>query len=64
MRVLCLWPFRYSTREELARRRFFERLQNYTQNRNEGNENEIMLGDLDCAMDKIDRDGKNETQRL
>ena len=64
MRVLCLWPFRYSTREELASGRFFERLQNYTQNRNEGNENEIMLGDLDCAMDKIDRDGKNETQRL
>ena len=34
------------------------------QNKNEGNENKIMLGVLDCAMDKIDRDGKNKTQRL
>ena len=23
-----------------------------------------MLGDLNCAMDKIDRDGENKTQRL
>ena len=24
----------------------------------------IMLGDLNCAMHKIDRDGENKTQRL
>ena len=54
----------YSTREQLARGRFFEGLQNYMQNKNEGNENKIMLGDLNCTMDKIDRDGENKTQRL
>ena len=44
--------------------RFFEGLQNYMQNKNEGNENEIMFGDLNCTMDKIDRDGENKTKRL
>ena len=34
------------------------------QNKNEGNENKIILGDLNCIMDKIDRDGENKTQRL
>ena len=34
------------------------------QNRNEGNENKIMLGVLNCTMDKIDRNGENKTQRL
>ena len=29
-----------------------------------GNENKIMLGDLNCAMDITDRDGENKTQRL
>ena len=28
------------------------------QNRNEGNENKIMFGDLNCTMDKTDRDVK------
>ena len=48
-------PSGYSTREQLARRRFFEGLQNYMQNKNEGNENKIILGDLNCTMDKIGR---------
>ena len=30
----------------------------------EGNENKIMLGVLNCTMDKIDRVGENKTQRL
>ena len=34
------------------------------QNKNEGNENKIMLGDLRCTMDKTDRDGENKTQSL
>ena len=34
------------------------------QNKNEGNENKIMLGDLNCTMDKIDRDGENKTKIL
>ena len=33
-------------------------------NKNEGNENKIILGDLNCTMDKIDRDGENKTKRL
>ena len=36
----------YSLREQLDRGRFFEGLQNYMQNKIEGNENKIMLGDL------------------
>ena len=57
-------PSEYSTREQLARGRFFEGLQKYMQNKNEGNENKIMLGVLNCTMDKIDRVGENKTQRL
>ena len=34
------------------------------QNKNKGSENKIMLGDLNCTMDKIDRDGGNKTQIL
>ena len=34
------------------------------QNKNEGNENKIIIGDLNCTMDKIDRDGENKAQRL
>ena len=34
------------------------------QNKNEGNENKIIIGDLNCTMDKIDRDGENKTQIL
>ena len=34
------------------------------QNKNEGNENKIILGDVNCTMDKIDRDEENKTQRL
>ena len=33
-------------------------------NKNDGNENKIMLGVLNCTMDKIDRDGENKTQRI
>ena len=44
--------------------RFFEGLQNYMQNKNEGNENKIIIGDLNCTMDKIDRDGENKAQTL
>lgn len=31
---------------------------------NEGNENKIMLGDFNSAVDKIDRNGGNKTHRL
>ena len=32
--------------------------------KNEGNENKMMLGVLNCTMDKINRVGENKTQRL
>ena len=31
------------------------------QNKNERNENKIIIGDLKCTMDKMDRHGKNKT---
>ena len=34
------------------------------ENKNEGNENKIILGDFSCTMDKMDRDGENKTQIL
>ena len=34
------------------------------QNKNEGSASKTMLGNLNCTMDKIDRDGENKTQRL
>ena len=57
-------PSGYSTREKLPWGRFFERLKNHMQNKNEENENKIILGDLNCTMDKIDKDGENKTQRI
>ena len=48
----------------LARWHFFKRLQNYAENKNEGNENKIILGDFNCIKDKIDRYGGNKTQIL
>ena len=58
-RVLCYAPSGYSTREQLARGQIFEGLQTYMQNKNDGNENKIILGDLNCNTNKIDRDGEN-----
>ena len=64
-RILCVYvPSGYSTREQLARGRFFEGLQNHIQNKNEGNENKIIFGDFNYTMDKMDRDGKNKTRRI
>ena len=57
-------PSRYNTREQLVRGRFFERLQNYMENKCGGNENKIILGDFNITMDKMDRNGVNKTQRL
>ena len=41
--------------------RFFEGLQKHMEKKNEGNENKIILGDFDCTMNKMERDGKNKT---
>ena len=64
-RVLCIYtPSGCSTREQLARGRSFEGLQNYMENKNEGNKSKIMLGDFNCTIDKMDKHGENKTQRL
>ena len=62
-RVLCFHaPSGYNTRKQLTGVRFFEGLQNYTENKNKGIENKIMLRDFNCTMDKkMDRDGRNIT---
>ena len=57
-------PSGYRTREQLAKGYFFEGLQNYMQTKNKWNEIKIMLGDLNCSMDKINRDGENKTKIL
>ena len=34
------------------------------ENKNEGNENKIILGGFKSTVEKLDRDDENETQRL
>ena len=53
----------YNTRGQLARRPFFEVLQNDMENKSEENENRIFLGDFNCTMNKMDRGGGNKTQK-
>ena len=48
----------------LVRWHFFKGLQNYMDNKNEGNENKIILRDFNCSKDKMDRYGGNKTQIL
>ena len=63
-RVLCIYaPSGHSNREQLVRGRFFEGLQNYIENKTEGNENKIIIGDFNCTLDKKDRDEGNKTQK-
>ena len=33
------------------------------QNKNDGNENKIILGDVNCDMDKIDKDSKKKNTK-
>ena len=55
-------PSGYNSRERMAGGRFFEGLQSYILNKNKGNENKIIIGELNCTVDKIDRDGENKTK--
>ena len=43
---------------------FLEGLQNYMENKNKGNENKILLGDFNCTMYKMEKDGGNKRQTL
>ena len=46
-RVLCIYASSgHSNREQLIRGRFFEGLQTYIENKTEGNENKIIIGDF------------------
>ena len=63
-RVLCVYaPSGHSNRQQLARRRFFEELQNYMGSKTQRNEKEIVIGEFICTLDKIDRDERNKTQK-
>ena len=57
-------PSGYSTREQLDRGCLCEGQQNYIKNKNEANGINLILGDFHCTIDKIDRYGRNKTQRL
>ena len=48
----------------MARGHLFEGLQNDVENKSEGNENRLVLGDFNHILNKMDRDGENKTQRL
>ena len=62
LRVLCVYaPSEHNTREQLPPGHFFRRLQNYMENKSEGNKNKTMLEDSKLTMDKMDRDGGNTT---
>ena len=64
-RVFCVYTISgHNTWEQLAREHFFEGLQNYMENKSDENENKIIFGDFNSAIDKMDKDGRNETQRL
>ena len=63
-RILCVYaPSGHSNREQLARGRFFEELQNYIENKFQGNEDKITRGDFNCTLDNMDRDEGNKTQK-
>ena len=53
--VLCVYaPTGHSTREQLDKEKKKE---------NEGNENKIIRGDINCTLDKMERDDRNKTYR-
>ena len=63
-RVVCVYaPSGHGNREQLAKGRFFEALENYMENKFQGNENKIIIGDFNCTLDKMERDEGNKTQK-
>ena len=57
-KVLCVYvPPGHSIRKQLTRKCFYDRLQNYMENKNKENENKIILGDFNCTME-------NKAQRV
>ena len=61
-RVLCVYTLQGMAQwNSWLGGRFFEGLENYMEIKKEGNENKKILGDFNCTMDKIERDGTNKT---
>ena len=61
-KVVCFCaPSRHNTRDQLVKGRFFERLQNYTENKCERNESKFIIGDFNITMNKMVRDSGNKT---
>ena len=54
MTLQGLWP------KQPAMGHFFEAIQKHMENKNEGNENRIIIGDFNCIMGKMDKDGENK----
>ena len=46
----------------MARGYFLKVLQNYMEEKSEVNRNKIILGEFNCTIHKMDRDGRNKTQ--
>ena len=46
-------PSGHNTMEQLAKGHFFERLQNYMENKSGGNENKILLGYFNCIKGMV-----------
>ena len=58
-------PSWYNTRKQLIKGHFFEGLKNYMGNKSEGKKKKKkILGYFHRTIDKMDRDGRNKTQRL
>ena len=57
-------PSRYTTRNQLVRGCCLKGLHTCMENKCEGNENKIILGDFISTMDKMDRDCGNKTKKL
>ena len=63
-RFLCVYALSgHSNREQLIRRRFFEELSNYIDNKFKRNENKTIMGDFNCTLSQTDRDERNKIQK-
>ena len=63
-RVLCIYaPSGHNNRQQMTRGCFFEGLQTYMEDKTQGNENKIIIGDFNCTLDQKDRDEGNKTNR-
>ena len=58
MTLQGLWP------KQPAMGHFFEGIQKHMENKNKGKENKIIIGDFNCIMGKMDRDGENKIETL